>query len=174
MRESNDAIHEEMDQMMRDLDLNNQEPVVTEVKEAKTAFHNNWVDPHKARKFRKSQAEFKMLSKAIEKKQQMIDILCSKSIERKRNQFRAVISQKGLITHQSIMDTMKSMEGGNRKSVSRLGSTDNFLTKNPRFASLNFSAVNDKENVRDLDFEDPNHPFTARKVVYKKGVQIDG
>ena len=69
-----------------------------------------------------------------------------------------------------MTDTLNTLQEGHGKSLSKLGSTDNYLSKNPRFASLNFSALNDKENVRDLDFEDPNHPFTSRKVVYKKGV----
>jgi hypothetical protein len=30
-----------------------------------------------------------------------------------------------------------------------------------------------KENVRDFDFEDSDHPFTQRRILFKKGVELE-
>ena len=41
------------------------------------------------------------------------------------------------------------------------------------FANFNFSSRNRTENVKDIDFEDPMHPFTRRRIMLKKGIQLD-
>jgi hypothetical protein len=37
----------------------------------------------------------------------------------------------------------------------------------------NFGARNIVDNVKDLDFEDTRHPFSQRKILFKKGVELD-
>lgn len=44
-----------------------------------------------------------------------------------------------------------------------------YKEKRPQFANFNFSSNNVKGNVKDLDFEDPLHPYTRRQTLYKKG-----
>jgi hypothetical protein len=52
------------------------------------------------------------------------------------------------------------------KTEAKGGSKQNFLNNN-------FGARNLGDNVKDLDFEDPRHPFSQRKILFKKGIELD-
>ena len=58
------------------------------------------------------------------------------------------------------------------KECQPLGKQTNRLDKYPKFANFNFSSRNMKENVKDFDFEDPLHPYTRRRIMFKKGMVL--
>ena len=45
--------------------------------------------------------------------------------------------------------------------------------RNNQFGNLNFTSSNQEENVKTHDFEDPLHPFTRRRILFKKGIELD-